>query len=257
MPNDARAPCDRPAPQSLDTADPRPPPPTRPASAPAGAGPGHAGAPPPLLIRPLPIPSVPDSVTQASALADRPEGARLSKLCGFGPSGHQFRSSLRDRGPVVELPAAGGRVAPQLAGNRRRCSAEPAGDLSHRDVLGPKQDPNALWQVALLRKAAHTGGAVEMRCTPKAWTSRGTSSLRSCSRSSGFRGSVWSSWVSRAMRCGGTPAVLCYRSPIAVRTCRAALESHRVEQVMQSDLESLSDLYSVALPPRVRSGTTP
>jgi hypothetical protein len=46
---------------------------------------------------------------------------------------------LSHQRPVLRLPATGGRVAAQLAGDRPRVAADPARDLTHPDLLGAQQ----------------------------------------------------------------------------------------------------------------------
>src|SRR5690606_5898977 len=61
------------------------------------------------------------------------------ELGGLGPLGPAVRAPPRSRGPVVELAAPAGGVAPQLPRDRRWRAAQPAGDLTNPRPPGPHQ----------------------------------------------------------------------------------------------------------------------
>src|SRR5829696_546644 len=61
-----------------------------------------------------------------------------NQLRRLGALGHQFRLPLRDRSAVVELAAASGCVATQLARDRRRRAAQSTSGLSDARALDPE-----------------------------------------------------------------------------------------------------------------------
>ncbi len=67
-----------------------------------------------------------------------PQTVVLDELGRLGTTSDQLGLPLRDRRPILQLSAAGGRISAQLPGDRRRAPTQPAGDRSHTETLSAK-----------------------------------------------------------------------------------------------------------------------
>src|SRR5438128_1362664 len=101
------------------------------------------------------LPVDPGDRAREPVLHVRTKPIRRCQLRRLGTAGLQIGLPLRNRRPIVELAASRGRIAAQLTGDRRRETAERAGDRAYsqtlpseqRDVfaLGERQVPPRQW----------------------------------------------------------------------------------------------------------------
>ena len=110
-------------------------------------GPG----PSPVLPRPMPT-TVPDDAwpldhrsircrdpTRKPILHIAPQRLIRCQLGWLRPFGGSISMPLRRRCSVVQATASGRRVAPHLAGDRRRCSLQPASNMTYASSLGAQK----------------------------------------------------------------------------------------------------------------------
>ena len=110
-------------------------------------GPG----PSPALPRPMPT-TVPDDAwpldhrsircrdpTRKPILHIAPQRLIRCQLGWLRPFGGSISMPLRRRCSVVQATASGRRVAPHLAGDRRRCSLQPASNMTYASSLGAQK----------------------------------------------------------------------------------------------------------------------
>ena len=67
-----------------------------------------------------------------------PQTVVLDELGRLGTTSDQLGLPQRDRRPILQLSAAGGRISAQLPGDRRRAPTQPASDRSHTETLSAK-----------------------------------------------------------------------------------------------------------------------
>ena len=111
------------------------------------------GARPPAVLTPRLVPPVPRpgrrprhrgpvrpaNLPRQPFLHVLPQPLVTYELRGLRTPSHHLRLPLRDRRPILQLPAASGRIASQLSGDRRWRAPDPPGDLTHTSTLRSEQ----------------------------------------------------------------------------------------------------------------------